>query len=144
MPMPGSFPLSVPTSGADKENKAPAAIIAGPAHGIKNKKRHRVSDEEEEAQREAEERAAKKRKNDPVPEGDALLAPRLTGAAAGGSGAGAAQGPSSRPGFGSSSPKKPSQLVGFGGGSRTPSPTKKKAVLSLSRLNMLARPKQRP
>ncbi len=93
-----------------------------------NKKRHRVSEDEEEAEREAEERAAKKRKNDPVPEGDALLAPRLTGAG--------------RSQLGPATPKKPSQIVGFSA-SRTPSPVKKRPVLSLSRLNMLARPKLR-
>jgi len=127
--MPGSFPTFGASSSSDKENDMPAPPpLTGIAHGIKNKKRHRISEDEEEAERQAEERAAKKRKNDPAPEGDALLAPRLVGS----------QLP--RPGF--RSPKKPSELVGFGA-SRTPSPTKKKPVLSLSRLNMLSRPKLR-
>ncbi len=76
MAMPGSFPVAAATSGSDKENRTP--IIPGAPHGIFNKKRHRVSADEDEVE-EAEERAAKKRKNNPAAEGDALLAPRLTG-----------------------------------------------------------------
>jgi len=125
--MPGGLPSSVSAFGSDKENDGPVSMPAV-KHGISNKKRHRVSDEDENAAEEAGERAAKKRKNEPVPEGDALLAPRLTSAN------GAA-----RPGF--SSPGKPSQIPGASVG--TPSPVKRKPVLSLSRLNMLARPKLR-
>ena len=86
--IPGSFPGAaqvgdmitalVPTDGANKENARPVAISIIP-HGITNKKRHRVSEADERAEEEAE-RAAKKRKNAaPVPEGEALLAPRLVG-----------------------------------------------------------------
>lgn len=140
--MPGSFPCSrAGTVESDKENSAPPvnllprAAPAGPnvnkalSHGLSSKKRHRAStDDEDETEHEAAKRAAKKRQNVPVPEGDALLAPRLTARAR-------------TPG---SVKHKPP--MGFGGaqtpGLRTPSPIKKKPVLSMSRLNMLARPKR--
>ena len=128
MPMPGSFPASVATRGSDKENQAPVPLMPAVAHGLPNKKRNRAVDDEDAVDAEAGQRAAKKRKNEPVPEGDALLAPRLMGKTL------------SRPGF--SSPMKPSQLVGFGT-PRSASPSKKKPVLSLSRLHMLSRPKTR-
>lgn len=121
--MPGSFPSSRASSSPNKENKAPQPMFRALPHGMINKKRHRVSTDEEDAEKEASDRAAKKRKNDRVPEGDALLAPRLVGA----------------------SGKKPimsPRRLGTPGGAGTPSP-KKKAMLSLSRLNMLARPKLR-
>jgi hypothetical protein len=89
---------------------------------MSTKKRHRVSSDEEEAEKEAEERAAKRSRQEKVPEGDALLAPRLA---------------SARRNL--ASPHKmaiPSQAPG------TPSPMKRKGI-SLSRLNMLARPKLR-
>ncbi|KAL2022548.1 hypothetical protein VTK56DRAFT_5155 [Thermocarpiscus australiensis] len=124
--MPGSFPTSVPSSGPDKENEAPRSVFLALPHGMAYKKRHRVSTDEEEAEQEEAERAAKKRKREEVPEGDALLAPRL------------AENSAKRPL--SSSPTKvpiPSRVPG------TPTPMKKKAGISLSRLNMLARPKLR-
>lgn len=124
--MPGSFPASMRMSTSpNKENKAPPSQPAFRAlpHGMINKKRHRVSTDEEDAEKEAAERAAKKRKNAQVPEGDALLAPRLVGASA-------------------KKPMMSPQRFGTPGGAGTPSP-KKKAMLSLSRLNMLARPKLR-
>jgi hypothetical protein len=93
-------------------------------HGMMNKKRHRVNSDDEDAEREAAERKVQRRKNEPVPDGDALLAPRLIGAS-GKKSAG--------------SPNK-IRIPGLPG---TPSPAKKKPVLSLSRLNMLARPKLR-
>lgn len=143
--MPGSFPSSVMGHGrlsktqssvlspVDKENEAPAT--AAPSniptstfkalpHGIITKKRHRVATDEEEAEQEAQERAAKKRRNEIVPEGEALLAPRLMA-----SGRKPSLTPAKRFGVPSSAPG-------------TPSP-KKKAGISLSRLNMLSKPKVR-
>jgi hypothetical protein len=120
-------------SPVDKENEAPAT--AAPSniptstfkalpHGIITKKRHRVATDEEEAEQEAQERAAKKRRNEIVPEGEALLAPRLMA-----SGRKPSLTPAKRFGVPSSAPG-------------TPSP-KKKAGISLSRLNMLSKPKVR-
>lgn len=64
MAMPGSFPES---------NKENVAIMAAVPHGMSNKKRRRIeSDDEEERQAE---RSPKKQKS--VPEGDALMAPKL-------------------------------------------------------------------
>ncbi|KAK4179020.1 hypothetical protein QBC36DRAFT_298827 [Triangularia setosa] len=126
--MPGSFPRSASATVSNKENEAPRTVFVALPHGMTNKKRHRVStdEEEEEAEREAAERAAKKRKQ--VPEGDALLAPRLIGAA-------------SAKRTMSASPRKlplPSHAPG------TPSPMKKKTGgISLSRLQALSRPKVR-
>ena len=127
MIMPGSFPDSTMavSSGLNKENVAPPITFPSIPHGMINKKRHRVSSDEEEAEKEADERAAKKRRHDTVPEGEALLAPRLISAS------------DKKP---SNSPKK---FYGIRSAPNTPSPVKKKQVLSLSRLNMLARPKQR-
>jgi hypothetical protein len=123
--------MDTSSSSPNKENDAPPAAFRVPPtvfkavpHGMINKKRHRVTSDEEEAEQEAAERAAKKRRSETVPEGEALLAPRLMA-----SGKKPAFSPSKR--FGT-----PSSLVG------TPSP-RKKAGLSLSRLNMLARPKNR-
>ncbi|EAQ91450.1 hypothetical protein CHGG_03385 [Chaetomium globosum CBS 148.51] len=123
--MPGSFPTSASASSIDKENEAPRSVIKALPHGMSTKKRHRVSTDEEEARQEAAERAAKKQKQEKVPEGDALLAPRLIAAT------------SAKRTL--SSPRKlamPGQAPG------TPSPMKRKGI-SLSRLNMLARPKAR-
>ena len=136
-PMPGSFPSTSDTikSGAttkeakeNKENADPKTTptpfrftpysVKGIPHGMSNKKRSRAAsdDENENEKDEGAERGAKKqRKNQPaVPEGDALLAPRL------------ADGPS---------PKK--KL------SHSATPRKRGGGISLSRLNMLARPKVR-
>ncbi|KAK4169495.1 hypothetical protein QBC43DRAFT_63281 [Cladorrhinum sp. PSN259] len=140
--MPGSFPRSMSVvsetvCSPNKENEAPRTVFLALPHGMTNKKRHRVStDEEEDAEREAEERAAKKRKAE-VPEGDELLAPRLVGANATASAVKRAAA-----GGNSASPRKlpiPSRAPG------TPSPMKKRTGggISLSRLNMLARPKLR-
>ncbi|KAF4468324.1 hypothetical protein FALBO_4807 [Fusarium albosuccineum] len=124
--MPGSFPAPTsPTSHPNKENNdaGPNKILFGAPHGMSNKKRHRASWDEEEAEEKDAERTAKKRKNEHVPEGEALLAPRLV----------------------SSTPSAKKLKVGSAV-LRTPgsaSPTKKRSVLSLSRLNMLARPKNR-
>ncbi|KAK4650050.1 hypothetical protein QC762_702820 [Podospora pseudocomata] len=131
--MPGSFPrTSSSTTVSDKENEAPRTVFAALPHGMTNKKRHRVTsdEEEEEAEREAADRAAKKRKQ--VPEGDALLAPRLVAASA------------KKTGMQNASPRKMAALPGRAPG--TPSPMKKKTTgggISLSRLQALSRPKVR-
>lgn len=127
--MPGSFPSSIiNTTSSNKENEAPIPIFPAVPHGMKNKKRARAATDEEDAEQEAADRAAKKRKAENVPEGEALLAPRL---------------------MASASAKKPLSSArkllspGFAGGApATPSP-KKRAMISLSRLNMLSRPKTR-
>lgn len=122
--MPGSFPSSSISAApsADKENQDPKPIFDMKVfpHGMVNKKRHRVTDDEEEAEKEAAERAAKKQKSRPVPEGEALVAPRLM--------------TKSR---GTASPKKSSLKSGYNAGRAKPT------SLSLARLNMLARPKNR-
>lgn len=86
-PMPGAFPLAntpKPAVSHGKENMPPYAQQSfdpkGFTHGMSSKKRYRVEDDEAEAEREAAERAAKKMKSVAVPEGDALVAPRLTAA----------------------------------------------------------------
>ncbi|KAJ3499021.1 hypothetical protein NLG97_g673 [Lecanicillium saksenae] len=65
--LPGSFPAApAPSSHPDKENAAPTSpskTLPGVLHGLTNKKRHRPSTDEEDAEREAAERASKKRKN---------------------------------------------------------------------------------
>ncbi|KAK4231529.1 hypothetical protein QBC38DRAFT_495551 [Podospora fimiseda] len=139
--MPGSFPRAMSVASetvcsptTNKENEAPRTVFLALPHGMTNKKRHRVStDEEEEEEREAEERAAKKRKAE-VPEGDELLAPRLVGVNST---------VKKKTGGVGGSPRKnlpiPSRAPG------TPSPMKRSGGggISLSRLNMLARPKLR-
>ncbi|KAL2136584.1 hypothetical protein VTI74DRAFT_2889 [Chaetomium olivicolor] len=138
--MPGSFPRSTTpaisttsTSSPNKENDPPRSVFLALPHGMSTKKRHRVSTDEEEAEQEAAERAAKKRKGEAVPEGEALLAPRLVASARKIGGVGNR----------SVSPKKGMGSMSAGG-QGTPSPLKKKTgAISLSRLNMLARPKMR-
>ncbi|KAK3905095.1 hypothetical protein C8A05DRAFT_13075 [Staphylotrichum tortipilum] len=142
--MPGSFPSAPTTTPAadasdedvNKENEAPPPrsttggnVFPSLPHGMSTKKRRRVSTDEEEAEREEAERAAKKRRGEAVPEGAALLAPRLVAAtaAAGGGNLGASPRRKAMPG---------QQVAG------TPSPMKRKGI-SVSRLNLLARPKLR-
>ncbi|EGR48717.1 uncharacterized protein TRIREDRAFT_22283 [Trichoderma reesei QM6a] len=134
--MPGSFPEPVsPSSHPNKENTAPSPpkMLPGVPHGMPNKKRHRASADEEDTDKEAADRAGKKAKSSHVPEGEALLAPRLL---------------ASTP---AASAKRPSVIRTVG---KTPvrpvnrtvssaSPSKKRPTLSMSRLNMLARPKNR-
>jgi hypothetical protein len=138
--MPGSFPAPPsPNSHPNKENTAPSPIklLSGTAHGMQNKKRHRATSDEEDFDAE---RAAKKRKNENVPEGQALLAPRLVQEAAPPS--------ATKKNRFARTPSKTPNTRDVG---RTPvrapiaaSPTKKTGGgLSLSRLNMLARPKNR-
>jgi hypothetical protein len=149
--MPGSFPSSASgssvnnnnnnSSSSNKENEAPLprTVFLALPHGMSSKKRHRPvpDEEEEEAEQEAARRAAKKRRQEEVPEGDALVAPRLLHA----SSAAASAASKKRP---LASPRRrlpaPGQLASAPPG--TPSPVKRKGI-SLSRLNMLARPKMR-
>lgn len=133
--MPGSFPPPPsPSCHPNKENAAPSPVrlLRGTAHGMPNKKRHRASSDEEDAEHEAAERALKKRKKENVPEGQALLAPRLMGRTPG-SGV-------KKSGIGRTPSKTPSRLPGR---IASVSPSKQGSVLSVSRLNMLARPKNR-
>ncbi|KAK2062841.1 hypothetical protein LY76DRAFT_642945 [Colletotrichum caudatum] len=116
--MPGSFPTAAEFA-ANKENRSPMQLLAGVPHGMPNKKRARAREEEGDLEEKPAERAGKRRKAEDVPEGDALLAPRLMG---------------TTPGTG----KK------IQGSRAAPSlsPTKR-GGMSLSRLNMLAKPKMR-
>ncbi|KAF4580959.1 erythromycin esterase [Ophiocordyceps camponoti-floridani] len=110
MDMPGNFPAPPsPSTHSNKENASPTRLLPGTAHGMQNKKRHRVKSDSDDADEEAAARAMKKRKNAHVPEGQALLAPRLLAS-------------------------KKAKIPGKKSGG---------AVLSKSRLNMLARPKNR-
>lgn len=141
-PMPGAFPLSdMPkmTTPRGKENVPPYAQQSFDpktfAHGMSSKKRYRVEDDEEEAERDATERAAKKMRSAAVPEGDALVAPRLTRLT------------TAQRGHGIRSPSKimkkspiksriPAPAASPAGGLRT-------GAISMSRLAYLAQPKQR-
>jgi hypothetical protein len=154
--MPGSFPAStfesvqepVSNTSPNKENmvprpedlalamdflkkdvSVPTPVLTGLSHGLANKKRHRVSTDEDDVEREANERAAKKRRQESVPEGEVLLAPRLAHSAR-------------RP---IATPSRLRAGGGFASASKlaSSSPLKKKSGISLSRLNMLARPKLR-
>ncbi|KAL1839747.1 hypothetical protein VTJ49DRAFT_1213 [Mycothermus thermophilus] len=151
--MPGSYPASATSSGADaddeadadKENEAPAAptthkksrttFLALP-HGMSTKKRNRVSTDEEEAEREAAERASKKLRRELVPEGEALLAPRLVAAAkaaANGAAAGAGSVPVKKPvangnGGAGGINASPRRLAMPGHMPGTPSPMKKRGI----------------
>ncbi|KAL0931708.1 uncharacterized protein CTRU02_212661 [Colletotrichum truncatum] len=115
--MPGGFPPASDTL-SNKENRSPMQFLAGKPHGMSNKKRARAREEEGDLEEASGERAGKRRKAEPVPEGDALLAPRLVGATPNTVG------------------KKAQAPRVF-----SPSPTKKRTGMSLSRLNMLAKPK---
>jgi hypothetical protein len=115
--VPGSFPSNRELS-PNKENKDPIGVT-GIAHGMPNKRRHRAGPDEEEDDEGTKRGMKKLRKNPPSTEGHAVVAPRLASDA---------------------SPTKKH----MGSVSQTPSPQKKKTGgLSLSRLNMLARPKAR-
>ncbi|KAK1242209.1 hypothetical protein MKX07_000195 [Trichoderma sp. CBMAI-0711] len=134
--MPGSFPDPVsPSSHPNKENTAPSPpkMLPGVPHGMPNKKRHRAGADEEDTDKEAADRAGKKAKSSHVPEGEALLAPRLLATTK------------------AASARKPSVIRTVGKTPARPvnrtvssaSPSKKRPTLSMSRLNMLARPKNR-
>ncbi|KAI1268470.1 hypothetical protein F5Y18DRAFT_375502 [Xylariaceae sp. FL1019] len=114
--MPGAFP-DKPEVSLNKENDDPAAT-SGIPHGLPNKKRSRAGTDEDEEDEGAKRGMKKLRKDAPAAEGHAVVAPRLVG---------------------QTSPAKKSMTRG----SLTPSPQKKKTGLSMSRLNMLARPKVR-
>ncbi|OHF02653.1 hypothetical protein CORC01_02049 [Colletotrichum orchidophilum] len=118
--MPGSFPTG-PEFTSNKENRSPMQFLAGKPHGMTNKKRARAREEEGDLEVESADRAGKRRKAEHVPEGDALLAPRLMGAT---------------PGTIGKKLQSPRVV-------QSPSPTKKRSGMSLSRLNMLAKPKAR-
>lgn len=146
--MPGSFPAPPePSTHPNKENKgpSPAKGLIGAPHGMANKKRSRPSTDEEDAEREAAERAAKKRKNEDVPEGIALFAPDLAGQTPSGSvKKRQAIGTPTRK-LGHTPVRTPSRTP-IRTPSRTPgsaSTSKKRPILSMSRLNMLSRPKAR-
>ncbi|KAL7792528.1 hypothetical protein V8C37DRAFT_127368 [Trichoderma ceciliae] len=134
--MPGGFPDPLsPSCHPNKENATPSPpkLLLGVPHGMTNKKRHRAGSDEGDADKEAADRAGKKAKSSHVPEGQALLAPRLLG---------------STP---SASAKKVHVARSVGQTPTRPisrtimsaSPSKKRPTLSMSRLNMLARPKNR-
>lgn len=123
--MPGAFPtVPEPSTHPNKENAAPTPNRKGISHGLSNKKRHRAPSEEGDVDREGEERGGKKQKSTHGTPAKASMAPRLTSTPV-------------------SSIKKmaPGRTPSKTPGSATPS--KKKGGLSISRLNMLARPKQR-
>lgn len=135
--MPGAFPIAADLSSRNKENKDPVMdgiphgmankkrhravwddeeIKSGISHGISNKKRHRASSDDEAESNEGVQRGAKKLRKTPAPaEGQALLAPKLA--------------------------MTPSPMKKRVAAPHTSSPAKK--GISLSRLNMLARPKNR-
>lgn len=102
------------------------------AHGVSSKKRHRVEDDEEEAEREAAERAAKKARSRAVPEGEALVAPRLA---------------SARKPYGIRTPskimKRSPVKMGVPSAAASPSVSRKPSGISRDRLAYLAQPKQR-
>ncbi|KAM6488719.1 hypothetical protein HDV62DRAFT_377122 [Trichoderma sp. SZMC 28011] len=131
--MPGSFPDPVsPSSHPDKENTAPspAKVLPGVPHGMANKKRHRANSTDGDADKEAADRAGKKAKSSHVPEGQALMAPRLLG-----------KSPSISASAKKAAGKTPARPIIRAVGSASTS--KKRPTLSMSRLNMLARPKNR-
>lgn len=137
--MPGAFPVtnSPKTTGPrGKENLPPFMQQSFDpkafAHGVSSKKRYRVEDDEKEAEREAEERAAKKMRNAAVPEGEALMAPRLSGV------------------HRSSPFRSPSKIMKkspiksrIPAAPATPGSVQKTTGISMSRLAYLAQPRQR-
>lgn len=139
--MPGGFPApEAPSSHPDKENKPPNSIkiFRGTAHGMQNKKRHRAESDSDDFD---DSRAAKKRKNESVPEGQELLAPRLVKPAVTGATKSDRSGRTSVKTASSRSPwASPGRAL-----SKKPhaTPAKKTPGLSMSRLNMLAKPKRR-
>lgn len=138
--MPGSFPAPpAPSTHEDKENRAPAQspnkLLSGVPHGLSTKKRHRPSTDEEDAEREAAERASKKQKSNHTP----LLASRSV-----------SNTPTSNKRARTVATPTPSKSLNLrtpkSGAARTPmsaSSTARRVGMSLSRLNMLARPKNR-
>ncbi|KAK4143888.1 uncharacterized protein C8A04DRAFT_28459 [Dichotomopilus funicola] len=140
LPRPGSTSVKKTGTSYTNDNNNTGVFRALP-HGMSTKKRHRVSTDEEEAEQEAAERAAKKRRAENLPEGDALLAPRLVAAGKTSTINGGIPNASVRRGA-FTSPRKLAVPGRVGPAPGTPSPMKRKGI-SLSRLNMLARPKMR-
>lgn len=139
-PVPGAFPSSnAPATSAPKgkENMPPhnpqAFDVKGFPHGVGNKKRLRVEDDDEEAKREAAARAAKKKKAASVPEGEALVAPRL---------ASAHKGMRSASKTLNKTPARSTTKSKAATATATP-PKRKPTTISKSRLSYLAMPKQR-
>lgn len=138
--MPGSFPAPpAPSTHEDKENRAPAQspnkLLSGVPHGLSTKKRHRPSTDEEDAEREAVERASKKQKSSHTP----LFASRSVSST-----------PTSNKRVRTTATPTPSKSFNLGtpgsAAARTPmsaSSATRRVGMSLSRLNMLARPKNR-
>ncbi|KAF4121129.1 hypothetical protein GMORB2_2091 [Geosmithia morbida] len=161
MDMPGSFPgapAADQSSHPDKENAAPApspkVFLTGVAHGIANKKRSRAASDDtattsaSAAAAAADDgdddgRAAKKRKNvHAAPEPPRKLFSRST---LGVSSTPIRKSPVKRGAPPSSAGRTPGRMLassvsGAGGPSGTPT---KKVGISMSRLNMLSRPKRR-
>ncbi|KAM0334231.1 hypothetical protein ACHAQA_001253 [Verticillium albo-atrum] len=109
----------VEPSHPNKENTSPVKTLTGVSHGLANKKRARATEDEDEADADQEgaDRGGKRRKAEHVAVARALGTPKLA----------------------RSTPIPSPQKVSAG----TPSPVKKRAGMSLSRLNMLAQPKLR-
>lgn len=137
--MPGSFPTGPPpppSTHEDKENTAPVQSpnkLSGVSHGLTNKKRNRPSSDEEDAEKEAAERASKKQKSAHTP----LTSARSVSATP-------ASNKRARTVGGTYTPSR--VIASQTPSSQTPasaSPAKKRIGMSLSRLNMLARPKNR-
>lgn len=131
--MPGGFPddKESPSRKANKENADPE-LIAGIPHGMSNKKRSRAMWEDEEIKTGVPHGISNKKRHraSSDEEEDDEIVQRTTKKLR-------KNPPSMAPRFACSSPiKKPSGSLG------TPSPQKKQGI-SLSRLNMLARPKVR-
>ncbi|KGQ12359.1 hypothetical protein BBAD15_g1862 [Beauveria bassiana D1-5] len=140
--LPGSFPEPPASSShPDKENTAPTSnfeVLPGVLHGLSSKKRHRPSSDEEDAEREASERASKKRKNSVVdPERPALSTAKAISSTPQGSFKRARLDRNASLTPSRQQPNKTSTTPG------SVSPTKRKPVMSMSRLNQLARPKTR-
>ncbi|EEY22691.1 conserved hypothetical protein [Verticillium alfalfae VaMs.102] len=108
----------VEPSHPNKENKSPVKILTGVAHGLANKKRARATeDDEPDVDQEGADRGGKRRKAEPAPHARVLGTPKLA----------------------RSTPIPSPQKVSAG----TPSPVKKRAGISMSRLHMLSQPKLR-
>jgi sRNA-binding protein len=141
--MPGGFPEPPPQSQhPDKENKEPEApkSLRGSLHGLTNKKRHRPSSDEEDAEREVEERASKKRKNNDAAARHTLDSSRPISSTPLGS--------AKKPRFDRTPSRTPMRAgsktsAGTPASVKAPNSTMKRAGMSLSRLNMLAQPKNR-
>ncbi len=140
--LPGSFPTPPALSShPDKENTAPASsskTLPGVLHGLTSKKRHRPSSDEEDAEREAAQRASKKRKNTTT----SAERPALSSAKAISSTPQSSVKRARLDRTASLTPSRQQLNKTPTATPRTASPAKKPGM-SMSRLNMLARPKTR-